>query len=41
MKIGIISDSHGDNNAVEKAVKLMAGVDAIIHLATMRKMASI
>ena len=32
MKIGIISDSHGDNNAVEKAVKLMAGVDAIIHL---------
>ena len=32
MKIGIISDSHGDNNAVEKAVKQMTGVDAIIHL---------
>lgn len=32
MKIGIISDSHGDKNAVEKAVKQMTGVDAIFHL---------
>lgn len=32
MKIGIISDSHGDNSAVEMAVKHMTGVDAIIHL---------
>ena len=32
MRIGVISDSHGDKNAVEKAVKQMAGVDAIFHL---------
>ena len=32
MKIGVISDSHGDKKTIEKAVKQMAGVDAIFHL---------
>lgn len=32
MKIGVISDSHGDLKNLEKALKAMGEVDAIFHL---------
>lgn len=32
MRIGIVSDSHGDLYAVKRAVELMGNVDMIIHL---------
>lgn len=32
MRIGVISDSHGDTYAVKRAVELMGKVDFLIHL---------
>ena len=32
MKVGVVSDSHGNFNALEKVVAQMAAVDVIFHL---------
>jgi len=32
LKVGVISDSHGDINAVKKAIESMGKVDIIVHL---------